>query len=281
MPKYFRNTRLKCEELEKPQANATSVIRFPACVSSSWRQCCSLAPPDEIAHRHAAFAEQHVQIALGAAERGGNLVDAQIRIAQVLADEDLGADVHRLGSDAIEHRVRLAKRQQQEIDQRIGDADGAVRRQFCRFVERRMCEVMGDPPRSRARRQLAGRHLVQPEAPLLQQFLGHDDDLVPRQPRADDGMWTADVVGEAIAGHQLDVAALLLEIGDAMSLEQDLDIRMFARPRARHGKGDPVLARLDLAELEPGNGRIIDAPLERGALQRIDVELAAEIGQCV
>lgn len=37
-PKHFRNTRLKCDELEKPQENATSVIVFPACASSSWRQ---------------------------------------------------------------------------------------------------------------------------------------------------------------------------------------------------------------------------------------------------
>jgi hypothetical protein len=43
IPKYFRNTRLKCDELEKPQAKATSVIRLPPWASSSWRQCCSLA----------------------------------------------------------------------------------------------------------------------------------------------------------------------------------------------------------------------------------------------
>ena len=42
-PKYLRNTRLKCDELEKPHENATSVMVFPAWVSSSWRQCCSLA----------------------------------------------------------------------------------------------------------------------------------------------------------------------------------------------------------------------------------------------
>jgi hypothetical protein len=43
MPKYLRNTRLKCEELEKPHENATSVMVLPPWVSSSWRQCCSLA----------------------------------------------------------------------------------------------------------------------------------------------------------------------------------------------------------------------------------------------
>src|SRR6185437_14817614 len=37
--------------------------------------------PDVIAHRHAAFAEQHVQIALGAAERRRDAVDGEIGIA--------------------------------------------------------------------------------------------------------------------------------------------------------------------------------------------------------
>ena len=91
-----------------------------------------------------------MQIALGAAELAGDLVDAQIRIAQMLADEELRAHIHRLGPDAIEHRVRLAQRQQQEVDQRIGDADRAVRRQLGRLVEGRMDEIMGDPPRPRA-----------------------------------------------------------------------------------------------------------------------------------
>ena len=34
-PKYFRNTRLKCDELEKPHEKATSVMVLPAWVSSS------------------------------------------------------------------------------------------------------------------------------------------------------------------------------------------------------------------------------------------------------
>ena len=41
-PKYLRKTRLKCDELEKPQENATSVMVLPACVSNSWRQFCNL-----------------------------------------------------------------------------------------------------------------------------------------------------------------------------------------------------------------------------------------------
>ena len=35
IPKYFRKTRLKCDELEKPHENATSVIVFPPWASSS------------------------------------------------------------------------------------------------------------------------------------------------------------------------------------------------------------------------------------------------------
>ena len=43
MPKYLRNTRLKCEEEENPQENATSVMVLPAWVSNSWRQFCNRA----------------------------------------------------------------------------------------------------------------------------------------------------------------------------------------------------------------------------------------------
>ena len=63
----------------------------------------------------------------------------EIRIAQMFADEGLGPDVHRLGTDAIEHRVGLAQRQQQQIDQRIGDADGVVRRQAVALRRTRRC----------------------------------------------------------------------------------------------------------------------------------------------
>ena len=79
--------------------------------------------PDVVADGHAPVAEQHVQIALGAAQRRRNLVDAEIRIAQMLADEGLSPDIHRLGTAPIERRIGLAKRQQQQVDQRIGDAD--------------------------------------------------------------------------------------------------------------------------------------------------------------
>src|SRR5581483_8710715 len=46
-------------------------------------------PPDVIADGHASFTEQHVQITLGTAKCRRNLVDAQVGIAQMLADEGL------------------------------------------------------------------------------------------------------------------------------------------------------------------------------------------------
>jgi hypothetical protein len=85
-----------------------------------------------------------VQIALGAAERRRDLIDAELRIAQMFADEELSPNIHRLGAATVEHRVGLAKRQQQEIDQRIGDADGIVRRQRGGFVKHSIQEVVGD-----------------------------------------------------------------------------------------------------------------------------------------
>ena len=104
--------------------------------------------PDVVADGHAAAAEQHVQIALGA--RAAKSADV-IRVAQMLADEGLRPDIHRLWTAAIERRVGLAKRQQQQIDQRIGDADGVVRRQFGRFAKRGMHEVMRNPAGTGAR----------------------------------------------------------------------------------------------------------------------------------
>ena len=200
----------------------------------------------------------------------------------MFADEGLRPHIHRLGTDAIEHRVGLAQRQQQQVDQRIGDADGVVRRQFGGLVERGMHEVVGDPAGAGARRQLAGRHLAEMEPALPQQFLRHDDDLVPRQRRADDGVRAGNVVGEAIAGLDLDVAAVLLEIGNAVGLEQDLDVGMLAGYGSRDSRvRDPVLACLDLAQLQLRNGGVVDPRFERRSLQRIDVELPAEIGQCI
>src|SRR5215813_12810824 len=102
---------------------------------------------------------------------------------------------------------------------------------------------------------------------------------MPRQGRADDGVRTGDIVGEAVAGLHLDLAAILLEIGNAVGLEQDLDIGMLAAVALRSRVSDPMLACLDLAQLQLRNGRVVDSPFERRSLERVDIELAAEIGQ--
>ena len=62
---------------------------------------------------------------------------------------------------------------------------------------------------------------LQPEplAALPQQFLWHDNDLVPRQRRANDGMRTGHIIGETITWHYLDAAAVLFEIGNSVCLE--------------------------------------------------------------
>ena len=44
---------------------------------------------------------------------------------------------------------------------------------------------------------------------------------------------------------------------------------------------DPMLADFDLAELQLRNGGVVDPRFERRRLQRIDVELAAKIRQCI
>jgi len=238
-------------------------------------------PPDVVADCHAPLAEQHVQVALGAAERGGNLVDAEIGIAQTLADEGLRPDIHRLGPDPAEGRIRLAQRQQQEIDQRLGDAGGAVGREFRRLVERRMHEVMGYAPRAVARRQLAGRHPLRMEAALAQELLRHDDDLMARESGAHDRMRTGDVVGKTIARHHLDATSVLLEIGHAVGLEDDLDVGMLAGPDPPVGMRDAVLTDLDLAEFQPGHRGVVDPSLQRRRFHRIDVEPSAKIGQRV
>ena len=62
-------------------------------------------------------------------------------------------------------------------------------------------------------------------------------------------MRTGDVIGEAIAGHDVDATAALFEMGDAESLEQNLDLGMFAQFCAGDRVGDAMLARLDLTQL--------------------------------
>jgi hypothetical protein len=189
--------------------------------------------------------------------------------------------IHRLGTGTIESAVRFAQRQEQEIDQRIGDADRAVGREPGRLVERRMHEIMRDPAGAIPRRKLARVHLVDMEPAFTQQFLRHDYHFMPRQRRADDRMRAGDVIGEAIARLDLDLAAILFEIGNAVGLEQDLDVGVLAAVAAGNRMRDPMLARLDLAQLQLGNGGVVDPALQRRGLQRVNMELAAKIRQCI
>jgi len=82
-------------------------------------------------------------------------------------------------------------------------------------------------------------------------------------------------LSQAIARFDLDLAAVLLEIGNSVGLEQNLHIRMFAALAARSRLGDSMLAHLDLAEFQPRDGDVVDPPFERRSLERIDIELAA------
>src|SRR5436853_7452116 len=112
-----------------------------------------------------------------------------------------------------------------------------------------MDKIIGYPAGASARRELACRHLRRAEATLLQEFLRHDDDLVSRQRRADYRVRTGYIVGETIAGHQLDAAATLFEVRNPVGLKQYFDERMAARSCARGRMCKPMLARLDLTEL--------------------------------
>ena len=205
----------------------------------------------------------------------------QLRVAQMFADEGLGPDVHRLGTDAIEHRVGFAQRQQQQVDQRIGDARGVVGRQAVGFIEGGEHKVVRDPAGAVARRKLARRHFRRVKTAFAQQFLRDDDDLVPRQGRADDRMRAGYVVGETIARHDVDAAAGLLEMRNPVGLEQDLDEGVLAQFRPGSRMRNAMLARLDLAQLQLRNGGVIDPRLKRRGLHRVDIELTAEIGQCI
>ena len=103
---------------------------------------------------------------------------------------------------------------------------------------------------------------------------------MPRQRRTDDRMRTGYIVGETIARHQFEAPALLLEIGSSVRLKQDLDVGMFAGFCTGHRVRDPMLAHLDLTQLQLRNRRVVDARFERRRFQRIYVKLAAKIRQC-
>ena len=198
----------------------------------------------------------------------------------MLANEGLRPQMQHRRTAAVEHRANFAKRQQQEIDQRVGDAVCGVWQQLRSFPECGMDKVMGDPAGAGARRKFESRHLRRLEAAFVQQFRRHDDDFVPRQRWADDGMRTGYIIGQTIAGLELDAAATLFEMRNAVGLKQDLDVGMLARLDPRNRQGDPMLASLDLTDLQPCDSGVVDLRLERAAVQRVNVKLAAQFGQC-
>jgi hypothetical protein len=102
-----------------------------------------------------------------------------------------------------------------------------------------------------------------------------------RQRRADNRVRRRDIVSEAVAGLDLNLAAVLFEIGNPVSLEQNLDVGVLAGMARRLGVRDPVLACFDLTQLQLRNGGVVDPRLERRRRERIDGEPAAEIGQCL
>lgn len=75
------------------------------------------------------------------------------------------------------------------------------------------------------------------------------------------------------------MAAILLEMRSTMRLEQDLDVGVIAHAGTGKGMGDAVLADFDLAQLQPRDGGIVNSSLERGCIERVDIELAAKFRQ--
>src|SRR4051794_3104540 len=92
--------------------------------------------PDVVADGRAAFAEDHMKVSLRTTQGCRYLIDAKVGIAKVLAYETLCPNVNGFRSRTVEHPVGFAQRQQQEIDQRFGNAGRRVRRQARRLVER-------------------------------------------------------------------------------------------------------------------------------------------------
>src|ERR1700712_1871920 len=113
-----------------------------------------------------------------------------------------------------------------------------------------MHEVVSDAPGAGARRKFACRHLRQTKSALVQQFLWHDDDLVPRQRRAHDRVRTRDIVDETVSGHNANASPVLLEIRASMRLKQNFYVGMLARTLSR--LCDAMLARLDLTQFQTG-----------------------------
>ena len=66
-----------------------------------------------------------------------------------------------------------------------------------------------------------------------------------------------------------------------MGLEQDLDVGVLAVVGRPGDVGDPMLAGLDLTQLQFRHRGVVDTPFQRRSLEGIDGELAAQIRQCI
>src|SRR3954454_8584607 len=117
------------------------------------------------------------------------------------------------------------------------------------------------------------------EPSFEQQFLWHNDHVVPRQRWADNGMRTGDVICEAIARGQIETAAVLLETRNAVCLKQNFDKGVLASFAARNRMGKPMLADFDMTKLQSTHGRVVDLCVKGRSVERIDVKLAAKFGQ--
>src|SRR6266576_6959278 len=94
-------------------------------------------------------------------------------------------------------------------------------------------------------------------------------------------MRTGYIRGETVAGQQFDAATPLLEMRDSVGLKQYLDVGMLSRFCRRNGMCKPMLAGLDLAELQLRNSRVVDLPFQRRGLHRINIESTAKFRQRV
>src|SRR5258708_1740230 len=92
-------------------------------------------------------------------------------------------------------------------------------------------------------------------------------------------MGKGNVIGQTITGHQLDAAAILLEMRNAVGLEQYLDEGVLARVQPRSGMRNPVLTEFDLADLQARDSRIVDLSLEGRRAEWINVEMTAKFRQ--
>src|SRR5450631_2761509 len=100
-----------------------------------------------------------------------------------------------------------------------------------------------------------------------------------RERRADDRMRAGHIVCQTVAGHHVDAPAVLLEIRQAISLEVNLDEGVLTQLGAGNRMRNSMLTGLDLTNLQPGDSRVFDSSLKRRRIERINIELPAEICQ--